>query len=78
MEDLATNLSFYDVYQRLLQLFSKFTYMKDNTAVLKIIDNVSHEELASMIGSVRKVVNRNLQKLKADGILDISRKKDSY
>lgn len=75
MENLAVSLSFYDVYQRVLQLFTNFLYMKDNKATLKVIDNLSHEDLASMIGTVRKVLNRSLQKLKQDGIIDLSRKK---
>ncbi len=75
MEELAVSLSFYDVYQRVLQLFSKFTVKEDGQYRLKIIDNLSHEELASMVGSVRKVVNRTLQRLKSDGIIEISRKK---
>ena len=75
MESLAVSLSFYDVYQRVLQLFTKFTYMKDNKAVLRVIDNLTHDDLASLVGSVRKVVNRSLQKLKADGVIELSRKK---
>lgn len=75
MEELAVSLSFYDVYQRVLQLFTKFTYMKDDKPTLKIIDNLKHEDIASMIGTVRKVLNRSLQKLKQDGVLELSRKK---
>ena len=75
MEDLAVSLSFYDVYQRVLQLFSKFTYFKDDKPTLKIIDNLKHDDIASMIGSVRKVVNRAIQRLKDDGIIEVSRKK---
>ena len=75
MEELAVSLSFYDVYQRVLQLFTKFTYMKDDKPTLKIIDNLKHEDIASMIGTVRKVLNRSLQKLKQDGTLELSRKK---
>ncbi len=75
MEQLAVSLSFYDVYQRVIQLFARFTEMREGQPVLKVIDNVSHEEIAAMIGSVRKVVNRTLQNLKKDGIIDISRKK---
>jgi CRP-like cAMP-binding protein len=74
MESLAISLSFYDVYQRVLQLFTNFTYMKDNKPTLKVIDNLGHEDIASMIGTVRKVVNRSLQKLKQDGIIELSRK----
>jgi CRP-like cAMP-binding protein len=75
MENLATSLSFYDVYQRVLQLFTKFTYIKDGKPVLITIDNLKHEDIASMVGTVRKVVNRSLQKLKRDGIIELSRKK---
>lgn len=75
MENLAVSLSFYDVYQRVLQLFTTFTYMKDNKPTLKVIDNLNHEDIASMVGTVRKVLNRSLQRLKKDGIIDISRKK---
>ena len=74
MEELAVDLSLYDVYQRIVRLFAK--YVDDNSKYPKlgIIENLSHEELASMVGSVRKVVNRALQKLKKDGIIDVSRK----
>ena len=74
MENLAISLSFYDVFQRVLQLFARFTEVKDGKTTLKVVNNLKHEEIASMVGSVRKVVNRSLQKLKNDGIIDISRK----
>lgn len=75
MENLAISLSFYDVYQRVLQLFTKFTHIKDGKPKLEKIDNLKHEDIASMVGTVRKVVNRSLQKLKKDGIIELSRKK---
>ncbi len=76
MEELAISLSFYDVYQRVIQLFSRFVYTdKNNNKSLQVIDNLKHEDIASMVGSVRKVVNRSLQKLKQDGIIELSRKK---
>jgi len=74
MEDLALSLSFYDVYQRVLQLFAKFTETQNGVSRLRVIDNLKHEDIASMVGSVRKVVNRSLQRLKKDGIIEISRK----
>jgi len=74
MEELAVDLSLYDVYNRLLRLIARnVDTAKGNS--LRLIHNLSHEELASLVGSVRKVVNRNLQKLKKEGILDISRKR---
>jgi len=75
MEDLAVSLSFYDVYQRVLQLFSRFTETHNGQARLRVIDNLKHEDIASMVGSVRKVVNRAIQRLKKDGIIEVSRKK---
>ena len=74
MENLAVSLSFYDVYQRVLQLFSRFAHIHNGEAKLRVIDNLNHEDIASMVGSVRKVVNRSLQKLKQDRIIEVSRK----
>ena len=74
MEELAIDLSLYDVYQRIVRLFVKFVKNDANNPKLGILENLTHEELASMVGSVRKVVNRALQKLKKDGIIDLSRK----
>ncbi len=75
MEELAVSLSFYDVLQRVIHLFTKFTYINsENKPELKLIDNLKDEDIASMVGSVRKVVNRSLQKLKQDGIIELSRK----
>lgn len=74
MEELAVSLSFYNVYQRIIQLFTRFTETVNGESKLKVINNLNHEDIASMVGSVRKVVNRSLQKLKKDGIIEISRK----
>jgi CRP-like cAMP-binding protein len=74
MEDLAVSLSFYDVYHRVLQLFARYTQTVDGKTTLRVIDNLSHDEIAAMVGSVRKVVNRALQRLKKDGIIEVSRK----
>jgi CRP-like cAMP-binding protein len=74
MEDLAVSLSFYDVYQRVLQLFARFTQTVNGESKLRVIDNLSHDDLAAMVGTVRKVLNRSLQKLKQDGIIEVSRK----
>ena len=74
MEDLTVDISLYDVYQRLIRLFARFADNKDGNPSLKFIGSLSHEELASMVGSVRKVVNRNLQKLKKEGVIELSRK----
>ncbi len=75
MEDLAVDLSLYSVYQRLIHLFIRNLEQSAIKPHLKIINNLSHEEIASMVGSVRKVVNRALQSLKNEGVINLSRKK---
>lgn len=75
LENLAVDLSLYDVYQRLLRLIARNVQHTEDGLDLHLINDLSHEELAALIGTVRKVLNRNLQKLKQDGIVDISRKK---
>lgn len=73
-EELAVDLSLYDVYNRLLRLIGRNVDTTAGVTKLNLIDNLSHEELASLVGSVRKVVNRNLQKLKEEGVIELSRK----
>lgn len=73
MEELAVDLSLYDVYSRLLRLIAR-NVDTAKSGSLKLIHNLSHEELAALVGSVRKVVNRNIQRLKREGILEVSRK----
>lgn len=75
MENLVTELSFHDVYQRLINLFTRFVDTTKGKPSFRLINNLSHEDLAAMVGSVRKVVNRNLQKLKSEGIISMSRKR---
>lgn len=75
LENLAVDLSLYDVYQRLLRLIARNVQQNDEGFDLHLINDLSHEELAALVGTVRKVLNRNLQKLKQEGIIDISRKK---
>ncbi|MCW8837334.1 MAG: Crp/Fnr family transcriptional regulator [Thiovulaceae bacterium] len=74
IEDLSVDLSLYDVYNRLLRLIARNVDKSKDISRLNLIDNLSHEELASLVGSVRKVVNRNLQKLKNEGVIELSRK----
>ncbi len=74
LEHLAVDLSLYDVYERTLRLIGRNLSHDEEGLHLKLINELSHEELASLLGTVRKVLNRNLQRLKKEGIIDISRK----
>lgn len=73
IEELALDLSFYDTSTRLLKLIAKNIQHGDRSK-LRLIHDLPHEEIASLIGTVRKVLNRNIQKLKNNGIIDVKRK----
>jgi len=75
VEELATDLSLYDTSTRLMKLILKNLDLKNPVKQLGLLQNLPHEEIASMIGTVRHVVNRHLQQLKREGILNIERKK---
>jgi CRP/FNR family cyclic AMP-dependent transcriptional regulator len=74
VEELATDLPLYDTSTRLMKLLLKNLDIKNPLSHLGLLHKLPHEELASMIGTVRHVVNRHLQQLKKEGILDIERK----
>lgn len=74
LEDAGSNLALYDTITRLVKLIldnveNKSINPKGNKLPLKLINDLSHEALAQMIGSVRKVVNLNIQTLKKEGII---------
>jgi len=75
VEELATDLSLYDTSTRLMKLILKNLDLKSPVKHLGLLQNLPHEEIASMIGTVRHVVNRHLQQLKREGILNIERKR---
>jgi CRP-like cAMP-binding protein len=81
IEELVTDLSFYNTSERLLKLIIK-NIDPGNPGRLKLIHDLPHEEIASLIGTVRKVLNRHIQELKKEGLIDVERKnirlKDSY
>ncbi len=74
VETLATDLSLYDTTTRLVKLIARNIEQQGDKQTLKLINNLSHDELANLIGTVRKVLNRNLQALKKEGLIDIKRK----
>lgn len=73
MEELALDLSFYNTSQRLLKLIVK-NIDPERPNHLKLIYDLPHEEIASLIGTVRKVLNRHIQELKQAGVIDVERK----
>jgi CRP-like cAMP-binding protein len=73
LENSAIDLALYDTMIRLARLILKYVNDKNQQEQehsIKLINDLSHEALAQMIGSVRKVINLNIQELKKEGIID--------
>lgn len=74
MEDLATDLSTKDTVTRLARLILRHTLPesidKDTIHPVRLINDLSHDALAHMMGSTRQVVNKHLQIMRREGILD--------
>jgi len=79
LENTATDLALYDTVTRLARLILRYvddkSSQQEQEYSVKLINDLSHEALAQMIGSVRKVVNLNIQELKKEGIVDSARGK---
>jgi len=79
LENSATDLALYDTITRLARLILQYvddtSTQQEKEYSVKLINDLSHEALAQMIGSVRKVVNLNIQELKKEGIIDSARGK---
>ena len=77
LEDAAADLALYDTTTRLAKLILHYVDAKgdrqDNSYDVALINDLSHEALAQMVGSVRKVINLDIQKLKKEGIIEASR-----
>jgi len=75
LEAFGQSLVFHDTTTRLANLILKHTDTCDiekddeHHYPVKLINNLSHESLAEMIGSVRSVVSTQMQKLKEEGVI---------
>ncbi len=74
LANLAAELSLTDTATRLQLLLLRHLHGNHSMRIPKLIHDLSHEEIASMIGTVRAVVNRHIQHLKKEGILHTHRK----
>ncbi len=73
---LAADLALHDTEARLARLILRHvdpSPSRGDHATPRLINDLSHESLADMIGSVRVVVNRQLQHWKQEGIIDAHR-----
>ncbi len=73
LEAFGTDLVFHDTATRLARLILSHTHphlsTQETSHKVKLINNLSHESLAEMIGSVRSVVSTQMHKLKEEGIV---------
>lgn len=72
---LAADLALHDTEARLARLILRHVDAASTDAHVtpRLINDLPHESLADMIGSVRVVVNRQLQHWKQEGIIDAHR-----
>ena len=73
LEEYASNITLIDISTRLAKLI--LSNVNKESQQLELINDLSNEELANLIGSTRAVVNRHLQVFKSEGILDLGRQK---
>lgn len=73
LEQYASDITLTDTSTRLAKLI--LNNVNDNSKRLELINDLSNDELANLIGSTRAVVNRHLQEFKSDGSLQVGRKK---
>lgn len=73
LEEYAANVTLVDISTRLAKLILENINASSNE--LELINDLSNEELANLIGSTRAVVNRHLQEFKKEGIISLGRQK---
>ncbi len=78
LENLSTDLALHDTITRLARLIlnhvdTDLHAPASHNYPVRLINDLSHDALAAMVGSVRTVVNRHLQQLKKEGAVDFHR-----
>jgi CRP-like cAMP-binding protein len=76
VEELAADLTLLDTKERLIKLIIK-NLEKSRVSGRNMLENLSHAEIANLIGTVRHVVDRHIKQLKTEGILEAGRRKMS-
>jgi CRP-like cAMP-binding protein len=72
-EDLASEISLYDVKDRFAHLLVE-NINPQNKFKYKLLQNLSNSEIAKLLGTVRHVVERVLKQLKSEKIIQTQRK----
>jgi len=74
-ESLISDLALYDTPTRLARLLLRYIEYNQNDShhehpAIPLFHDLTHETLAQMLGSARQVVNKHLQTLKHEGIIN--------
>ena len=72
-EELASDLSLYNTFDRLSKLLIQNMNPNDKQHY-QLLQNLSKTEIANLLGTVRHVVERHLKELQEDNIIENSRK----
>lgn len=72
-EELATELALYDTKERFLNLLVQ-NLNPNNRFRYQLLRNLSNSEIAKLLGTVRHVIERTIKQLKADDIIETSRR----
>lgn len=76
----ASDLALYDTHTRLAKLIleniDELDPMEENKYKVTLINDLSNDVIASMIGSARAVVSRNIQELKLKKIIEVPSRKE--
>ncbi|WP_431160769.1 Crp/Fnr family transcriptional regulator [Flagellimonas beolgyonensis] len=72
LEEVATDISMHSTLVRLSHLL--LHNINRETSRLEVVNTLPNEELASLIGTTRAVVNRHIQELKRCGAITVRRK----
>ncbi|MGE4418610.1 MAG: Crp/Fnr family transcriptional regulator [Sulfurimonas sp.] len=73
VETLASEISLYDVKERLMHLLLE-NINPQSTFKYKLLQNLSNSEISKLLGTVRHVVERAIKELKQEKIIHTSRK----
>jgi len=73
VENLASEISLYDVKERLMHLLLE-NINPHSTFKYRLLQNLSNSEISKLLGTVRHVVERAIKQLKQEKIIHTSRK----
>jgi CRP-like cAMP-binding protein len=73
LADLANDLALHDTGVRLARLILRHVAASKTPPEVELINDLSHEQLASMIGSVRVVVSRQMRNLRNRDVVETKR-----